>query len=150
MGAITQAAKALGIRLSHRARGSKLIWYGNERKRDINRIARKRVTEAVNLIRRTVVYNITKKQVVYRNGVAQRSSRGEYPRMDTGRLSSGIRSFVVQKRGGGWTGKVTTNVPYAKILESEALDRYFLSRTVREIRPKIQKIMQRKWFSSTN
>ena len=103
-----------------------------------------RLKIAAQLTRDKVVLNIRKpvlKRIGPRSGkvqVIERSKPGEFPRLDTGRLSKDI----FWERRGEMEYIVGTTLHYGLVLEvSRRLKRKFLRRTLDEMRPTINRII---------
>lgn len=98
---------------------------------------------------------VNRQRTVTRNGktfrqnsqytmVTDRSKRGECPKADTTFLMKDIFRTVRKVKGAqAWEGYVGTSKDYGLMLETNAsLDRPFLSRTLREMRTKIEEILR--------
>ena len=121
-------------------------WFVNPVLRQLDKYLTRRVAMATQLVERQVKKNISIPvgRAVGKNGrlvVIQRSLRGQYPRLESGRLHDSITSQITN-RNGEINGHVMTPVDYGEILENK-LDRSFLLRTVLQQQSAIRRILVR-------
>jgi HK97 gp10 family phage protein len=123
-----------------------LRWYGEERKREIEREMRQRVKSAVREVYNRARILVDEAGTAKRKGKAKvygavRSLPGEPPRKQTGQLRRSIASEVLSL-----VGRVGTNVKYGKHLElgtRHMQPRPWLRRALNESRGKIEAILKR-------
>lgn len=123
---------------------TRIQWFGPKTLKGIRGGMDSRLKIAAQLTRDKVVLNIRKpvlKRIGPRSGkvqVIERSKPGEFPRLDTGRLSKDI----FWERRGEMEYIVGTTLHYGLVLEvSRRLKRKFLRRTLDEMRPTINRII---------
>lgn len=115
----------------------RLDWFGKQVNLSVSAITRRRVGAATTFLHEAIIANISKpvgKIAGPKGGITKaRSKVGEYPRLDTGTLSSNLVRGVVVKAPGVWDGYVGVpdSVVYGVFLEA-FMGRAFLTRTLFE------------------
>lgn len=109
-------------------------WNGVPLKRGLETETEIRVGLAMRHLRKKIRKNISRK-----GGRGDHSKKGEFPKMISGDLRKGIRTFTT-KTGSIVYGYATYSEEYGQVLET-SLERPFISRTFEEELPKMKAIM---------
>lgn len=116
-------------------------WFGEERKRDLDRHNKRNMEKAVRIVRNDVVRSLSIKVGRVGGKVVERSKPGEAPRLEYGVLRNSIATEVIQESN-QTIGRVGTKTEYAKYLElPEYLNRPFLLPAVARTRPEVKRIL---------
>lgn len=123
---------------------ARIQWFGGKVQKNIRTGMTRRINLAAQLTRDKVVLNIRRPVTKFKGRIskrvrvdpASRSKPGEFPKLDTGRLSKD----VFWENRGPMKAVVGTTLDYGLVLETR-LDRSFLRRTLREMRPAINRII---------
>lgn len=138
----TKTRQRAGLAARNKRFEARIEWFDKQMVAKINLTLRQRVLIVGQLIRDKVVINLSKpvtKTTSKRTGKVvvppeSRSKAGEFPKADTTRLMKSITYSQV-----GLEGRIGTNLDYG--LLHELRDRPFLSRTLKQMRRTIVKII---------
>lgn len=129
-------------------REARLDWYGDQVKRTVFEVSRRRVVAAVAYFKKRVISNLSVPVGTItgpRGGITKiRSKPGEFPRKDTGELIRTLDSGIVILPGGIWDGWVGTPLDYGLYLEvgtRKMAARPWLTRTLYEEQAAITAIL---------
>lgn len=130
------------------AREARIQWAIDKVLHDVNVTLFARVKLATNLVRDRVVSNIGKPVTITRGPrggrvVTNRSRKGEYPRLETGRLRNSIFTDTRVLRKGLIDGYIGTDLDYGLILEMR-MERLFLQRSLEEMTPIVRTLITRR------